>query len=89
MNDKLEYWRKQIDALDDQLLNILKKRTDIVIRIGNYKKTHALSLLDETRWKKVLESRLRIAEKKNISGKFIEKLYNLIHEYSLYLERKS
>ncbi len=86
MNDKLEDWRKQIDALDEELLHILGKRINIVREIGKYKKANGIAPLDQKRWQVVLDSQLSKAELVNLSEDFIKKLYDLIHEYSLEVE---
>ena len=86
MNDKLENWRKQIDALDEELLQILGKRINIVKEIGRYKKSNGIAPLDKKRWQTVLKSQLSRKELLNLSQDFIKKLYGLIHEYSLKIE---
>ena len=86
MNDKLEDWRKQIDALDEELLYILGKRINIIREIDKYKKANGIAPLDQKRWQAVLESQLSKAELHNLSEDFIKKLYGLIHEYSLEIE---
>jgi chorismate mutase len=89
MNDKLEYWRKQIDKLDDDLLDILAKRLDIVREIGKAKRAQGIRLLDEKRWHEVLESKLSKAELLNLPKDLIETLYEHIHKHSLEIERRS
>lgn len=86
MNDKLDDWRKQIDALDEELLHILGKRINIVREIGKYKKANGIAPLDKERWQTVLESQLSKAQLHNLSEDFIKNLYDLIHEYSLEIE---
>jgi len=89
MNDKLEYYRIQIDKLDDQLLGVLAKRINIVRKIGKFKKAHEIKPFDEKRWQEVLESKLSKAHILNLSKSFIKKLYDFIHAYSLEVERES
>lgn len=89
MNNTLEDLRKQIDELDQGLLTFVSKRMDIVRRIGKLKKAQGKSFLDEKRWQEVLEERLAKAKVMNLSKDFVEKLYNLIHQYSLDLEKNS
>lgn len=86
---KLDDWRKQIDDLDEKILASLAKRISIVRKIGNFKKKSGLDLLDEKRWQEVLKSRLVKAESLNLSTDVIKKLYDLIHKYSLDIEKKS
>lgn len=84
--DSLENWRKQIDGFDKDLLYTLAKRADIVREIGKFKKARNIAPLDQKRWQEVLQSKLLEAHALNLSEEFIEKIYNLIHEYSLEIE---
>ena len=86
--DKLENWRKQIDDVDEKILNLLAKRISIVKKIGNYKKQNNLSALDEKRWDRVLKLTLSKAELLNLSKDFIKKLLTLIHKYSLKIQNE-
>lgn len=88
MNGKLKDWRKQIDAIDEDILVLLAKRINIVRKIGNFKKKHEIKPFDQKRWQKVLESKLSKAHTLNLSSSFIKKLYILIHEYSLEVENE-
>lgn len=89
MNDDLKKLRQQIDTADDELLQILARRVDIVRQVGLLKKANNMASLDEKRWRELLESNLLKAGSLNLSGDFIRKLYNLIHEYSLEIETKN
>lgn len=75
--------RKQIDSIDMELITLLKKRMDVVSRVGAYKKAHGLAPLDATRFVEVLESRIAIAEKKGLSADLIQKIWHIIHEAAL------
>lgn len=83
----LETWRNQIDAIDEQVLQLIAKRRQIVLEIGEYKRAHGLPPLDAERWEQVLQSKMFLAQKLDVSPAFIRDLYNLIHEYSLELEQ--
>lgn len=89
MDKKLENLRKQIDVIDKELLTSLAERTNIVRKIGKLKKAKGIVPLDEKRWQQVLEGKLGKAETMNLSKDFVKKIYNLIHVYSLEIERKS
>ncbi len=89
MNDKLEDWRKQIDVLDEKILTLLARRMDIARRIGKFKKELKISTLDKNRWEQVLKSNLKKGEKLGLSQEFLSNLLNLIHEYSLKVQKKS
>ena len=89
MNDKLGNWRKQIDELDNELLQILAKRMKIVVKIGKYKKANNIAPLDKKRWQEVLTSKLSKAELLDLSKDLIETIYEHIHKHSLEIERRS
>jgi chorismate mutase len=88
MNDELKLLRKQIDALDDELLEVLAKRIAIVRKIGVLKKTHDIEPLAEQRWRDVLKDKITKAPQLYLSENFITKLYNLIHEYAIEIQKK-
>lgn len=87
MSDRLEDWRKQIDAIDEKMLNLLAKRVSLVRKIGQYKKEHHLFAFDERRWNKILTSNLLKAQSLNLSKNFVKKLFALIHKYSLVVQK--
>jgi chorismate mutase len=82
----LEDLRKEIDALDEQLLHLLADRMEKVRGVGAYKKAHGLPPLDEARWHTVLETRINEAKSQHLSEEFIAELYQLIHDYALKIE---
>ena len=84
----LEELRKEIDALDQEILNILEKRFTVVKQIGAIKKSNGLPVLDEKRWQEVLESKLIKARDLGLSENFIKKIYDIIHDHALELEKK-
>ena len=89
MEDALEELRENIDKLDEELLSILSKRLNIVRKIGILKRDNNIDLHDEQRRLKVLESQLSRANSLNLPQDLVKKLYDLIHEYSLEIEKNS
>ena len=49
----MDNFREQINALDQQIMQLLVKRVLIVKEIGQYKKQHNLPILDKTREQKI------------------------------------
>ena len=87
MNNKLNNLRKQIDKIDASLINLLAKRMKVVQKIGQYKKTKNISPLDAVRWQQVLNSRTKKAKLLGLMPGFVEKIYYLIHDYALKVEK--
>lgn len=88
MNDELENWRKQIDAIDKKIIDSLAERIEIVKKIGKYKKEKKISALDKKRWQEILKYNLSKAQGLGLPKKFIKDLLNLIHKQSLKIQKK-
>ena len=84
--NKLEVLRNRIDALDNELLEVLSSRMDIVREIGNYKKTHNVTALQINRWAQLMDDRVKMAEKLNLNRTFTKILFQLIHEDSVRMQ---
>lgn len=83
VSTKLNELRKIIDEIDDELLNVLKKRIQIIEEIGSYKKEHHLTIFQLERWQEILRTRGQWADKLGLSRQHIEKICQLLHEESI------
>lgn len=84
--DKLYQLRNMIDEIDDELINVLKKRTQVIEQIGSYKKEHNITIFQLERWQEILRTRAQWAEKLGISRIHIERLCQLLHEESIKIQ---
>jgi len=84
--DKLIELRKIIDEIDDELMNVLKKRTQIIEEIGKYKKEENITIFQLERWQEILRTRGQWADKMGISRQHIEKICQLLHEESIRIQ---
>jgi chorismate mutase len=82
-NSRLEYLRKQIDEIDDQMLDLLAKRLETAAGIGKFKQNAGMDALQLERWKHVVEDRLAKGKKLGLSEDFLLRLLQAIHEESL------
>ncbi len=85
--NKLEKLRKQIDEIDQNIINLIAQRMDIVKFIGEYKKKNNLAPLQLKRWHQILKSRKNQANKLNINPQLIENIWNNIHKEALKIEK--
>jgi chorismate mutase len=81
--ESLSELRKQIDDMDDELLEVLAKRMRISREIGTYKKEHNIQILQTARYSEILEVRIKQAEKFGIDGDCMQKILEAIHEESI------
>ncbi|MFL2106459.1 chorismate mutase [Desemzia sp. FAM 23991] len=55
---ELEQYRKDIDAIDQELTRLFELRLNTVLKVGQYKKEHDLPVLDASREQAVIEKNI-------------------------------
>ena len=55
----LEDYRKELDAIDQELVSLFEKRLAVSKKIGNYKKNQSLPIYDKERERQVLLQNIR------------------------------
>ena len=79
----LEELRVQIDKIDDSVLDIFENRMKVADKIGQYKKEHNLAILQSKRWDEIVNKRIAMGAKKQLSQEFIEVVFKAIHQESI------
>lgn len=82
-DDKLETMREQLDSIDQQMLELLGQRMDIVREIGAYKCENNMTVFQLRRWQKSFNTNVGLGEKLKLNKDFIHKLTSLIHLESI------
>ncbi len=75
--------RKQIDELDNQIMEILAKRMRVCREIGQYKKEHNMTVLQSARYTEILEKRGVQGSLCGMGSDFVTKVFESIHEESV------
>ena len=81
--ENLTVLRRQIDILDNDLLELLAKRMRVSKEIGTYKKEHNMPILQAQRYDEILKNRIGQAEKMGMDGEFMKTVLRAIHEESI------
>lgn len=84
--DDMKIFRNELDRIDSQVLDLIKKRFEIVSKIGRLKQLLKIQSLQEERRRKVLALWRERAVQLSIDPAFTEKLYELIHDESLRIQ---
>ncbi len=82
----LEQLREEVDRADMKLLEALAERMRVVEEIGELKRAQSINSFDPDRFKKIIETRIAIGSAFGLSPEYVEKLYELIHDYALHIE---
>lgn len=85
---KLVELREKIDKIDRDILEIMADRMSVAEEIGAYKKDNNITILQATRWDEIVHNRMKAGLEKNLTGGFIQKLFEIIHKESIYHQSK-
>ena len=75
--------RKQIDELDNNLMDLLSKRMRVSREIGQYKKEPNMTVLQTSRYNEILDKRGAQGSLCGMDAKFIKEIFEAIHEESV------
>ncbi|MFB6343832.1 bifunctional 3-deoxy-7-phosphoheptulonate synthase/chorismate mutase type II [Saccharicrinis sp. FJH2] len=81
--EDLSILRRNIDELDDQLLEVLAKRMRISREIGQFKKENNMTILQTARYDEILQKRVEQGSELGLSSDFMIKLLKGVHEESI------
>ncbi|PJB69235.1 MAG: chorismate mutase [Alphaproteobacteria bacterium CG_4_9_14_3_um_filter_47_13] len=84
----LESYRRRIDALDDQIIDLLAKRTNIVREVGHLKFEHDIPAILQDRIEEVRERAAGRAATQDFNPDITRQLYNILIKYSCDIEEE-
>ena len=79
----LQNFRKEIDVIDDELLNLIAKRMNVSEKIGEFKKEHRVAVLQMDRWKSVLEDHINKGVNLGLNEESVKEIFEIIHKDSI------
>lgn len=83
IGNELEELRKQIDLLDEDIVEKIASRMKLVEKIAQYKDAHNITILQMDRWKHVIESWNREGASFGLNPDLIHSLLQAIHKESI------
>lgn len=81
--DKLADLRKEIDKIDDLVLQKLAERMSITQKIGEFKRDNKVTILQVNRWDEIVSKRTAFAKALKLDANFTEKFLELVHGESI------
>lgn len=81
--DQLTQLRKNIDELDNEIIDLLAKRMRISRHIGEYKKEHGMAIVQAKRYTEILDKRGAQGTLQGIDPECIKNIFEHIHEESV------
>ena len=86
--EQLNEIREKINVLDDRLFDILSARMKLSEEVGNFKLENNIMILQQKHWEKMIEKRLVSKGELNLTGQFIRKIMDAIHQESIRQQTK-
>jgi|TARA_B100000886_G_scaffold328312_1_gene276587 chorismate mutase len=86
-NQELIELRESINEIDKKLIDLIKERMEISVKIGKYKSDNNLSILNNNREKEVIEN-LKNYNDNKLDNKFIERVWLQIMGYSKIIQNQ-
>jgi len=80
---ELDWLRKMMDEVDDDLWQDMARRMDISKRIGQWKKEHGVPPLQPSRYQQILQRRIEWGEQQGWDRKAVEQIMDAIHTESV------
>ena len=87
--EEIEKLREKIDSLDDQLLQLLKRRLSISEQIGIIKSVNHINIFDSQREELLFSSLEKKCKDLNMDKEFVLNLWRLIINQSHLLQKKT
>lgn len=83
---QLESLRSELDALDERLLEVVRDRIGICVRIARHKSEHGVPMMQPHRIGVVQDRASRYGEAHGVDREFLRRLYDLIIEETCRVE---
>lgn len=87
-NPQLDDMRARIDALDDELIDVLSRRMAVSREIGRFKREHAMPVLQPDRYSELMTLRRSRGRDAGLDDSFVAAILEAIHEESVRLQLK-
>ena len=88
LTHSLDNLRRKIDIIDEQIIDLLARRTGLVEQIGKYKSSTASIVHDPTREAWILDKLSTLAEEKGFSSSVTVEIYKILFEHFVAMQKK-
>ena len=82
-NAELEEFRRQIDAIDDELLEVVARRMAVSAEIGRLKARHSMAVVQPDRYNTLIERRTAQGAELGLSPECTRRIFSALHEESV------
>lgn len=83
LTHSLAFLRSKIDELDDELVNLLAKRLDVIKEIGRFKRDNNLTILQLERYNEIVHRTESLAKILGVDPTYMSEIMERIHQESI------
>tara|TARA_B110000014_G_C19585703_1_gene311257 strand:+ start:121 stop:393 length:273 start_codon:yes stop_codon:yes gene_type:complete len=85
LSQELSDFRSEIDALDEKIVELINKRLQVCLEVGNFKSLHGIAVRDSKREEELM-TKLLENNKGPCPPDILEKIYRILIETAVSLE---
>jgi len=89
MEKEIKNLRRKLDEIADDLIDLLVKRKELVLKIAELKKKNKMPVLDIKREKEILQKAEKIAKEKGLSPVLVKKIIKLLIEDAKKIQKEN
>lgn len=78
---QLDELSQQMDSLDDALLELLLRRTEVSAKLGIYQKTNIKGAPESVSWEHVFENLMKEANEVGVDKDFVQNMFQVVREH--------
>ena len=86
---KLNLYRKELDLIDGNIIDILSDRMRVAENIGILKHKENVAILQSGRWSDILQLMIESGVSKGLSKEFVEEVFKAIHVESINIQHNA
>ena len=84
--NQLTLLRDKINLADDEVLQLMAQRMNMVGQIATYKRDNNVTILQVNRWKEILKNQMQNGQTLGLCKDFVKQLYLLVHDESIRIQ---
>jgi len=84
----LNLYRKELDLIDGNIIDILSDRMGVAENIGRLKNQENVAILQSGRWADILDAMVATGVGKGLSKEFVEEVFRAIHVESINIQHR-
>lgn len=88
IEEELKKYRKELDEITDELIELIAKRKEIVLKIKKIKRKKGIGVIDVKRHEEMFYKALNKAKEKKVKKEVVEKILWILIAYAIEIQEE-